>query len=248
MSSKYQYNSWPIGQVPKELQRPELDQLTEKGYQWSDPRDVIDLFERKVAEFAGSKYAVTVDCCTHAMELSLRLLLQNGEIKKGDVITIPSHTYISGALMPMQLGLKVQFENIQWSGIYQLKGTRVYDGAVRWNKGMYVGSNALQAVSFQIKKRVPIGRGGVILCDDKADYQWLKLASYDGRDLTLPYTHEHHLKLSGFHYYMTPEDAARGIILMDSVPDTNPDTGNNTTYPDVPTMLKNITDQSLAYH
>ena len=26
------YTLWPVGKIPKELQRPELDQLTELGY------------------------------------------------------------------------------------------------------------------------------------------------------------------------------------------------------------------------
>jgi dTDP-4-amino-4,6-dideoxygalactose transaminase len=247
MSSKYQYNSWPLGKVPKELQRPELDQIRERGYQWEDPRDVIDIFEKKVAAFAGSRYAVSVDCCTHAMELSLRLLLENQEVPRGATITIPSHTYISAALMPLQLGFQVEFEDLAWSGIYQLKGTRVYDGAVRWRKGMYVGANALQALSFQIKKRIPIGRGGMILCDRQADFEWLKLASYDGRDLTLPYTDKNHLKLFGYHYYMTPEDAARGIILMDAVGaegGDGADSASSTTYPDVQQMMENATRPS----
>ena len=33
--------------------------------------------------------------------------------------------------------------------------------------------------------------------------------------------------------YMTPEDAARGIILMDSVPRVNEDTGSSKTYSDL---------------
>ena len=37
----------------------------------------------------------------------------------------------------------------------------------------------------------------------------------------------------GWHMYMTPEDAARGIILMDSVPEVNEDTGGSTTYSDL---------------
>jgi hypothetical protein len=61
---KVKYTSWPLGQVPKELQRPELDRLKELGYNWSDPRDVINMFEEKVAKFAGSKYAVSIDCFT----------------------------------------------------------------------------------------------------------------------------------------------------------------------------------------
>jgi hypothetical protein len=33
--------------------------------------------------------------------------------------------------------------------------------------------------------------------------------------------------------YMTPEDAARVLILMDKIPEVNEDTGNHTTYVDV---------------
>ena len=105
---------------------------------------------------------------------------------------------------------------------------------------MYIGDNALQVISFQFKKRIPIGKGGIILTDDYDAYKMLKLMSYDGRDLTLPYDHPEHVKTIGYHMYMTPEDAARGIILMDSLPDINDDSGNNTMYPDVEEMLKNL--------
>ena len=50
--------------------------------------DVVRNFEDKIAEFYGSKYAVAVDCCTHAIELCLRYT-------KANDITIPSRTYIS---------------------------------------------------------------------------------------------------------------------------------------------------------
>ena len=36
-------------------------------YNLSDPWDVVDLFERKLAEYAGSKYAVAVDNSTEAV-------------------------------------------------------------------------------------------------------------------------------------------------------------------------------------
>ena len=41
------YKIWPVGKIPKEFQRPELDQVKELGYDWEDPRDVIDMFEDK---------------------------------------------------------------------------------------------------------------------------------------------------------------------------------------------------------
>ena len=49
------YTVWPVGKLPKKLQRPELDQLKKEGYEWDDPRDAIEMFEKKVAKFAGSK-------------------------------------------------------------------------------------------------------------------------------------------------------------------------------------------------
>lgn len=237
--SKYKYNSWPLGKVPKELQRTELDTITQNGYVWKDARDVIDIFEQKVAKFSGSKYAISVDCCSHGVFLCLQYILQKKEIFKNDIITIPNKTYVS---IPMQIkhaNLNVNFEDIEWSGIYNLKNTRVWDGAVRWTKDMYVGNNALQVLSFQFKKRIPIGKGGMILTDDEEAAKWLKLASYDGRDLTLPYDHENHVSTLGYHMYMTPEDAARGIILMDSVnkfTDMHDDSGSHFNYPDVSTL------------
>lgn len=149
-------------------------------------------------------------------------------------------TYVSVPMQIFHAGNKVEFEDLNWSGVYQLKGSRVWDGAVRWTKNMYVGLDALQVVSFQLKKRIPIGKGGVILTDDLEAYKWLKLASYDGRDLTTPYTEENHVKMIGYHMYMTPEDAARGIILMDQTPEINEDTGNSLTYVDVSQILNKI--------
>lgn len=230
------YNPWPLGQIPIELQRPELEAIKEK-YPFNDPREVIEIFEKKVSEFSGAKYGVAVDCATHAMELSLRYLLSIGELKKKAKITIPAHTYISVPQMILQLGLGCVFHYDPWTGVYQLQGSRVYDGSVRWMERMYVGGDALHCVSFQIKKRIPIGRGGMILTNDQQAADWLRLARYDGRDMGLPYTDPNHVKMQGFHYYMTPEDAARGIILMDAIPG-GADTGNDTNYPNVEQWLK----------
>ena len=237
-NKKYIYNSWPLGKLPKELQRPELDTIKEMGYKWSDPRDVIDIFESKIAKFSGSKYAVSVDCCSNGLFLCMKYIqnIPNERIK----ITIPNRTYVSVPMQILHAGFDVNYEEIEWSGIYQLKGTNIWDSAGRYTKDMYIGNDALQVLSFQIKKKIPIGRGGIILTDDIDAYNWLKLASYDGRDLTLPYTDENHVKQIGWHMYMTPEDAARGIILMDNVPEANDDFQNHQMYPDLRDLLKNI--------
>jgi dTDP-4-amino-4,6-dideoxygalactose transaminase len=234
------YNPWPIGQVPKHLQRRELEEVKKLGYRWKDPRDLVTAFEEDVARYAGSKYAVSVDCCSHGIFLSLTYLLWKNELRKGDEMTIPRHTYISVPMQIMHAGLRVRFIDKQWSGIYNIQGSRVWDGAVRWTEGMYVGGNALQVVSFQIKKRLPIGKGGMILTDDPKAYRQLKLMSYDGRDLNTPYDDPKHLKTIGYHMYMSPEDCARGIILMKNTPLKNEDSGGWDTYPDVEQMLSNV--------
>lgn len=234
------YNSFPLGKIPKEFQRPELDQIKELGYVWNDPRDVIDIFEKKVAKFAGSKYAVAVDCCSHGLFLALKYKESIGKLNKGDVITIPNQTYISAPMQIIQAGFNVAFDDREWSGVYVLTGTTVWDGAVRWTKGMYQGGDILHVVSFQMKKRVPIGKGGIILTNSEDAYKWLKLASYDGRNLTTAYTEPNHIKMIGYHMYMTPEDAARGIILMDLVPEINEDSGGHENYTDISEVISNL--------
>jgi dTDP-4-amino-4,6-dideoxygalactose transaminase len=131
----------------------------------------------------------------------------------------------------MHAGCKVEFIAIEWSGIYELNPLDIYDGAGRFTKGMYVGGDSLQTLSFQIKKRLPIGKGGAILTNSLEAYKWLKLASYDGRDLETPYDSSSHIKNMGWHFYMTPEDAARGILLMDKLEENLDDTMFWTNYP-----------------
>jgi hypothetical protein len=62
--------------------------------------------------------------------------------------------------------------------------------------------------------------------------EWLRKARYDGRDLAIPYP-ENVYEVLGWHYYMTPEDAARGIILMDQTPEQNKDIASWENYPDL---------------
>ena len=88
------YKEWPLGKLEEHQRRKELDVLTEMGYTGTDPRDAVDIFEKEVAAFAGSKYGVAVDCCSHGLFLSLKYLKATG------TVTIPSRTYVS---VPMQI-------------------------------------------------------------------------------------------------------------------------------------------------
>jgi dTDP-4-amino-4,6-dideoxygalactose transaminase len=224
------YNPWPLGRLPEEWQRPEPALIKSLGYEWSDPRDIVGIFESKLAQFAGSKYAVVVDCCSNALFLSLMYKRVKTEI------AIPRRTYVSVPMQILHSGSTPKFTDVEWEGIYELGNTGVIDGAGRFTKGMYVGEGKLQTLSFQIKKRLPIGRGGAILTDSEDAYNWLKLASYDGRDLNTPYDSPGHVSQLGWHVYMTPEDAARGIWIMDQLGDDMPDTMSWRNYPDLSQM------------
>lgn len=187
----------------------------------------MGIFERKLAAYSGSRFAVLTDSCSNAIFLALKLRGVAG------AVGIPSHTYVSVPFQISHAGGRPVFEDNQWSGLYELGNTGVWDSAARFTKDMFVGGSALQCLSFQIKKRLPIGRGGAILTNSEDDYKALKLMSYDGRNLESPYTDRLHVSLMGWHFYMTPEDAARGILLMDKLPEVNPDTMDWKHYPDL---------------
>ena len=55
-----------LGKIPKEFQRPELEQVKELGYHWDDPFDVIDMFEKEVK--FGCDYG-WIDNCTDGLFL-----------------------------------------------------------------------------------------------------------------------------------------------------------------------------------
>lgn len=218
------YKQWPLGQLPSELQRPELNQLKDRGYSFGNPTEVVDIFEKKVADFCGSKFAVAVDCCSNAIFLILKYINNPQKVK------IPYFTYASVPMQILHAGYEFEFVDKKWSGTYKLDPLDVWDFAGRWTKGMYEGGFA--ALSFQIKKRLPIGRGGMILCDDYESYTWFKKACYDGRDLEKNYM-EDDIEMLGWHMYMTPEDAARGIILMDNISEINDDSHSHMSYKDL---------------
>ena len=218
------YKEWPLGQLPEELQRSELSTLSDMGYVWNNPNEIIDIFEKKVADFCGSKYAVAVDCCSNALFLILKY------INKPQKIRIPYFTYASVPMQILHAGYEFEFIEKEWSGVYKLDPIDVWDGAGRWTKGMYQGG--FQSLSFQMKKRLPIGRGGMIICDDFDAYNWFKRACYDGRDISKNYL-EDDIEFYGWHMYMTPEDAARGLILMSKISEINDDSHSSNSYKDL---------------
>ena len=190
--------------------------------------EIIEEFERLVAKYTSCKYGVAVSSCTNAIFLSLEYLKYIGEIKKEDTITIPSHTFLSVPCQIKHAGLNIRFKNRRWFGIYQLEPTRIFDCATRFTKDMYVGGEALQCVSFQYKKILKLGRGGMVLTDDPYAHNWIKHARINGKDFD-----EAEPLFCGWNMYLVPSDAARGIELFKQIREYNEDVGGHRYYPDI---------------
>ena len=184
-------------------------------YHLSDPWDVVDLFEKKLSNYAGSEYAVAVDNCTDALFLCLKYLKANGEI------TLPKRTYVSVPCTVIHAGCQVKFEDIEWSGAYRLKPYPVWDGATRMYKGMYI-KDSYYCMSFHRRKHIPIGKGGMILTNNKDAYEWFRMARYEGRHLDKLYKNDT-FDMIGWNMYMPPEQAAEGLELFKKIPETNDD-------------------------
>lgn len=186
--------------------------------------EYIEKFENKIAEFYNAPYAVATDCCTHAIELCLRL-------KKYNNIIIPSHTYISIPFTLEKLNLNWKFQYQEWKNFYYLKNTNIIDAAVFWKPNGYI-QNTFMCLSFQYKKHLSLGRGGAILLQNKEDYDILKKMSYDGRIPNTPWV-EQDIDIVGYHYYMTPETAKIGLEKIMSAIDETPKFWNYSNYPNL---------------
>ena len=186
----------------------------------------ITEFENKVAKFFGSPYAVAVDCCTHGIELCLRYK----NIRK---ITVPKRTYISIPFLASKLNIDLEWKDEVWTNYYYLTDN-IIDAAVLWEKNSYI-PNTFMSVSFQFRKHLALGRGGIILTDDKNAAMELKKMSYDGRHPDIPWR-EQNINTMGYHYYMTPETAELGLEKIDKAIDTIPKQWVVTDWPDLTQM------------
>jgi dTDP-4-amino-4,6-dideoxygalactose transaminase len=177
--------------------------------------DITNEFERKLAEYTGAKYAIALDNQSNALFLSL---YYENHVKKSitsDTIKIPSRTYPSVPCEIIHAGLKVQFKPVKGKtlkGSYNLEGSNVWDAALSFTSNMYK-SNTHMCISFTGPyKHFKLSKGGAILTDDHDAYLWFRRARYSGRR-ECSY-HDDNFDMIGWNFYMMPELAARGVLLM----------------------------------
>lgn len=188
-----------------------------------DPFEHISLFEQELAAYTGAPYAITTDCCTHAIELAMR----------HDQVTqtrFSAYTYLSVIMIFHHLKINYELVDYRWQKSYPFENTRIWDCARVLDAGMY-RPGTIQCVSFGRGKPLEIHRGGALLLDDRATYEKIRLQRFDGRDLNiLPWQDQKIFRL-GWHYKLTPDEAQIGREKLRNQ-QFNLDQSNWESYPD----------------
>ena len=191
---------------------------------------ITEEFEKSLSDYTGAPYVVTVDNQSNALFLALMY-----EKISGQTITIPSRTYPSVPCEIIHAGGKVNFRQVEGNtlkGAYQLEPTNVWDSALRFTADMYIPETHM-CVSFTGPyKHLKLSKGGAILTDNHDAFLWFKRARYSGRR-ECSY-HDDYFDMLGWNFYMMPEIATRGLLMMSQFYDMK---GNK----------KNIEDLELPY-
>lgn len=171
---------------------------------------VTEDFERELAKYTGAPYAIALDNASNALFLSLMY-----EGVAAATITIPARTYPSVPCEIIHAGGKVKFEAVEGetlTGAYQLRPTRTWDSALRFTSDMYI-RNTFMCLSFTGPyKHLKLSKAGAILTDDENAYEWFKRARFSGRREKS--YHDDEFDMLGWNFYLLPEIAARGVLMM----------------------------------
>jgi dTDP-4-amino-4,6-dideoxygalactose transaminase len=178
---------------------------------------ITQSFEEEISKYTGAKYTVALDNMSNALFLAL---YYENKVKNNtsETISIPCRTYPSVPCEIIHAGLKVNFYEVNGDtikGAYQLIGSKVWDSALRFTSNMYL-PNTHMCLSFTGPyKHLKLSKGGAILTDDYEAYKWFKKARFSGRDECSYHIDDFDLNpVIGWNFYMMPEIATRGVLLM----------------------------------
>jgi dTDP-4-amino-4,6-dideoxygalactose transaminase len=176
---------------------------------------ITEDFEKSICDYTGAPYAVTLDNQSNGLFLSLYYEKNITKSIKQKKIKIPCRTYPSVPCEIIHAGLKVDFYPVEGNtikGAYQLGDTKVWDSALRFTGDMYI-PNTHMCISFTGPyKHLKLSKGGAILTDNYDAYLWFKRARYSGRR-ECSY-HDDYFDMVGWNFYMMPELATRGLLMM----------------------------------
>jgi dTDP-4-amino-4,6-dideoxygalactose transaminase len=171
---------------------------------------ITEEFEKALSDYTKAPYVVALDNQSNALFLALMY-----EKVEGLSITIPQRTYPSVPCEIIHAGGLVKFSPVEGKtlkGAYQLIPTKVIDSALRFTRDMYVPHSHMCLSFTGPYKHLKLGKGGAILTDDRDAYLWFKRARFSGRR-ECSY-HDDSFDMIGWNFYMMPDIAARGLLLM----------------------------------
>lgn len=189
--------------------------------------NVVRDFERAVAEYTYAPFAVAVNSCTNALFLSLMWYKKTTTHFE---IEIPKRTYVSVPMQIMLANFHIKFRDEDWSGMYQLSPSPIWDSARRFTSGMY-SPGKFMCTSHHWNKILGVQQGGMILHDSPEADAWFRRARFDGRTEGIP-PKDDNFEHVGWHMYMSPEIAAEGLVRLAHLPKKNADLPMDN-YPDL---------------
>ena len=113
---------------------------------------------------------------------------------------VPIRTYLSVPFLANKIGIELKWKKEDWTDYYYIDNNtnyKIIDAAVLWKPNSYV-SGTFMSLSFQFQKHLSLGRGGMILTDNKKAAMELKRMSYDGRVPDVPWR-EQNISTIGYH-------------------------------------------------
>lgn len=176
---------------------------------------ITENFERSLSEYTGAPYVVALDNMSNALFLSLYYEKNVKKSITSEEVEIPSRTYPSVPCEIIHAGLKVKFKPVKGKtikGAYPLGNTNIIDSALKFTADMYEKGTHM-CVSFTGPyKTLKLSKGGAILTDDYDAMLWFRRARFSGRR-ECSY-HDDYFDMLGWNFYMMPELAARGLLMM----------------------------------
>lgn len=171
---------------------------------------VTEDFEKALADYTGAPYAITVDNASNAIFLALMY-----NKVEGQTLVLPSRTYPSVPCEVLHAGAKIKWDPVTGdtlTGAYRIMPTPVWDSALRFTADMYIPGQFMCLSFTGPYKHFKLSKGGAILTDNAEAARWFKRARYSGRR-ECSY-HDDNFDMLGWNFYMMPELAARGLLLM----------------------------------
>jgi len=177
---------------------------------------ITEEFEQSLSDYTGAPYVVTIDNACNALFLCLHYEKNIAKTLTADTIKIPARTYPGVPPEIIRNGLKIDFYSPTkktLKGAYHLEGSNIWDSALCFTYNMYKpGTFMCISMTGGLKNFKMGSKAGAILCDNAEAAAWFKRARFSGRR-EIPYM-EDNLDMLGWNFYLNPELAVRGLILM----------------------------------